>query len=337
MRFELIVGNPPYQADTGSTAKAVYNLFIDMALYLCDRVVFIVPSRWMSDKPNGLESTWLNMMRTRNDFVKIVDFADSSYCFKDVSISGGVCYFLINKRYHGNVDVKYIDKNGDCSERKGVLAYNGVVIRNQRLLKIVTKVSKLGEVGLDSIIGTSRQFSPNDSYFNTNWSGFSNIKDSVNYIRYFTSSRVTDGEAYVSEKDLPDGALGLVKEYKLFVPITGPTNNEIVKIPFIGGKNSCCSRTYTVVHGDAVNNEKKALNCIKYWKTKFLRVLVSAVKTTQHATRQVYRFVPLQDFSDESVIDWDRTVDEIDMQLYKKYRLSDNEIEYIESTIKALE
>ena len=84
-------------------------------------------------------------------------------------------------------------------------------------------------------------------------------------------------------------------------------------------------------------NEKKALNCIKYWKTKFLRVLVSAVKTTQHATRQVYRFVPLQDFSDESVIDWNRTVDEIDMQLYKKYRLSDNEIEYIESTIKALE
>lgn len=72
MRFELIVGNPPYQADTGSTAKAVYNLFIDMALYLCDRVVFIVPSRWMSDKPNGLESTWLNMMRTRNDFVRLL-------------------------------------------------------------------------------------------------------------------------------------------------------------------------------------------------------------------------------------------------------------------------
>lgn len=337
MRFEFIVGNPPYQADTGSTAKAVYNLFIDMALSLCDKVGFIVPSRWMSDKPNGLESTWLNMMRNRNDFVKIVDFADSSCCFKDVSISGGVCYFLINKRYHGNVDVIYIDKNGEYSERKGVLAYNGVVIRNQRLLEIVKRVGKLGEVGLDSIIGTSRQFSPNDSYFNTNWMGFSNTKDSVNYIRYFTSSRVTDSEAYVSEKDLSDGALKLVREYKLFVPITGPTNNEIVQIPFIGGMNSCCSRTYTIIYGEAVDNEKKALNSIKYWKTKFLRTLVSAVKTTQHATRQVYRFVPLQDFSDGSVIDWSRTVDEVDRQLYDKYELSDSEIEYIESTIKALE
>ena len=110
----------------------------------------------------------------------------------------------------------------------------------------------------------------------------------------------------------------LVKTFKMFLPLTGPTNNQVINIPFIGGINSCCSRTYAPMYGASIDNEEKANNCIKYWKTKFLRMLVSAIKTTQHATRMVYILVPLQDFTANSDIDWSQSISDIDQQLYKK-------------------
>ena len=337
MKFDAVVGNPPYQENTGgSNGRALYNFFIDSALKVSNLVSFIVPSRWMSDKPNGLENNWISVMRERDDFVKVIDYADSTACFKGVNIAGGVCIFIINKNYHGDVYVKYISENEVC-ERVGKLSYKGIVIRNQMIQSIIEKVNTTNENSLYTIIGNSRQFSPNDTYFNTNWAGFSAIKTDENYIKYFANSRImTADEVYISESDLSDGTLWLAKTFKLFLKITGPTNNQIVNPPFIGGTDSCCSRTYTPEYGDAVNNEEKANNCIKYWKTKFLRILVSAVKTTQHASRSVYRFVPLQDFTDDSDIDWSKPVDNIDQQLYKKYNLTDEEIAYIEKTIKSM-
>lgn len=340
MEFDVVIGNPPYQESTGggvNGGRALYNFFIDNALTVAKIVSFIVPSRWMSDKPNGLENNWLSAMRERDDFVKVIDYADSSACFKGVAIAGGVCIFIIDKNYHGNAYIKYIGKNEVC-ERVGQLAYKGIVIRNQRIQSIVEKVNTDKENSLYTIIGTNRQFSPNDNYFATNWTGFSVIKTDENYIRYFANSRVMIiDDAYISESDLPDGTLWLAKTFKLFLPLTGPTSNQIVNPPFIGGIDSCCSRTYAPVYGDAVDNEEKANNCIKYWKTKFLRILVSAVKTTQHATRLVYQLVPLQDFTSSSDIDWSQSISNIDQQLYKKYNLSDEEIAYIESTIKPME
>lgn len=340
MEFDVVIGNPPYQESTGggiNGGRALYNFFIDNALTVAKIVSFIVPSRWMSDKPNGLENNWLSAMRERDDFVKVIDYADSSACFKGVAIAGGVCIFIIDKNYHGDAHIKYIGKNEVC-ERVGQLAYKGIVIRNQRIQSIVEKVNTAKENSLYTIIGTNRQFSPNDNYFATNWTGFSVIKTDENYIRYFANSRVMIiDDAYISESDLPDGTLWLAKTFKLFLLLTGPTSNQIVNPPFIGGTDSCCSRTYAPVYGDAVDNEEKANNCIKYWKTKFLRTLVSAVKTTQHATRLVYQLVPLQDFSSSSDIDWSQSISNIDQQLYKKYNLSDEEIAYIESTIKPME
>ena len=129
----------------------------------------------------------------------------------------------------------------------------------------------------------------------------------------------------------------LVKTFKMFLPLTGPTNNQVINIPFIGGINSCCSRTYAPMYGASIDNEEKANNCIKYCKTKFLRMLVSAIKTTQHATRMVYILVPLQDFTANSDIDWSQSISSIDQQLYKKYGLTQEEIDYIEKTIEPME
>lgn len=144
MRIDVVIGNPPYQESTGSGnngGRALYNFFIDAALKVSDIISFIVPSRWMSDKPNGLENNWLSAMRCRDDFTNIVDYADSSACFNGVSIAGGVCYFIINTKYHGNAHIKYTSINNEVSERIGKLAYNGIVIRNQKIRSIVEKVN----------------------------------------------------------------------------------------------------------------------------------------------------------------------------------------------------
>ena len=97
--------------------------------------------------------------------------------------------------------------------------------------------------------------------------------------------------------------------------------------------NSVCSQSYLYA---AFNTEKEALNFIKFLRTKFLRILVSAKKITQHATSRVYQFVPMQDFTENSDIDWSKSVSEIDQQLYKKYGLDDKEIAFIESMIKPM-
>jgi hypothetical protein len=88
---------------------------------------------------------------------------------------------------------------------------------------------------------------------------------------------------------------------------------------------------------EKLETPEKCLNCIKYLKTKVLRFLVSCVKSTQHSSREVYKLVPVENFSDSSDINWNLSISQIDAQLYKKYNLTDAEIEYIENSIKAME
>ena len=109
--------------------------------------------------------------------------------------------------------------------------------------------------------------------------------------------------------------------------------HQILGVPELAPANSVCSQSYLYV---ALNSELETINFVKYIKTKFLRILVSASKVSQHAMSKVYRFVPMQNFSGSSDIDWRKSVEEIDAQLYAKYNLSDEEIAFIESMIKPM-
>lgn len=110
--------------------------------------------------------------------------------------------------------------------------------------------------------------------------------------------------------------------------------HQILGQPIVSTSNSVCSQSYLYAPFDT---ESEAENFLKYIKTRFLRVLVSASKVSQHAMSKVYRFVPKQDFSAESDIDWSTSVDEIDVQLYAKYELSNDEIHFIESIVKPMD
>lgn len=125
-------------------------------------------------------------------------------------------------------------------------------------------------------------------------------------------------------------------KYKVFITIAGGSGNDdkILGDPEYAPKHSVCSQSYIYA---AFDGEKEAKHFEKYVKTCFFRVLVSAIKITQSAPSRVYRFVPLQDFTSASDIDWGKSVAEIDRQLYAKYNLSEEEIAFIEKMIKPME
>lgn len=338
MRFNVIVGNPPYQLDRNSNSKAIYNLFIDLADKLkADTISYIVPARWLSDKPNGLESTWLNKMRQREDIVVLKDYKESTAVFPTVNIAGGVCYFMIETGYKGDCNYKIVDSNNEETETMCKLNYNGIIIRDTILRSIVTKVNELSTTSIQDIIYSNRAFTSDDILFNTNWKGFVTTMDDEHTIRYYGSNKVIEDKAYVSEKELVYDKDKLYKKFKLLLPYTGPaTGGKIINLPFIAGTDSCSSRTFAPICGEPVDNNEKATNCIKYFRTKFFRAIVSSIKTTQHASRLVYKFVPLQDFTNNSNIKWNDTIENIDSQLYKIYGLTNDEIKYIENKIESI-
>ncbi len=140
---------------------------------------------------------------------------------------------------------------------------------------------------------------------------------------------------YVSQEDIHKNAQD-VEKYKVFIPGAGGSGNDakVLGNPIAAPKNSVCSQSFLYA---AFETEKEATNFMKYLLTKFFRILVSSLKITQSAPSRVYRFVPLQDFTSKSDIDWSLSIADIDHQLYTKYHLSSDEIAFIEKMIRPME
>lgn len=344
MNIDVVIGNPPYNENNNSGASALYSHFIDFGLKIAKYECMIVPARWIADKPNGIEKNWLDMMRDRKDIIELHDYEDNNDVFKGVQIAGGgVCYFLIDTEYNGECRYFYHTK-GDVKTRTGYLNNCGKsIVRNPDKAVIVNKVLEHNERSFKEIIGTTRNFSPNDSYFGTNYTGYVREKDSVNYLRFFGRDTLEEKNAgYVREADLAPGTLNLAKVQKIFIWRNGPSNEggNIINKPFVGGRNSLCSRSFVPVYNQngisALNTDEDCMNAVKYLKAKFTRFLISCGRSAIAANRESYRFVPLQDFTSSSDIDWSKSISDIDQQLYRKYGLTQEEIDYIENTIKPM-
>ena len=106
---------------------------------------------------------------------------------------------------------------------------------------------------------------------------------------------------------------------------------------FIGKPNTICTESYIVAGVDLELKELSSSNLCKYFKTKFARFQHSVGKASQDATSKTYKFIPLQNFNADSDIDWNVSISEIDKQLYKKYSLADEEIEFIDTMIKSMD
>lgn len=346
MRFDVLISNPPYQLDIGnvggnkSKAKAIYHDFIEQAKKLNPRyIVMITPSRWMTKTTEGIPEQWVNEMLSEGKIKEIHDFENSSEIFPGVEIKGGVNYFLWDKEFNGDCKYYYqpIDSN-NIEFRKGNLdpLNIGIVVRDPRSFKIIEKIA-LKENNYYEDNNFSQLVSPKDFFTNkktltSSWKDYKNSKDDEYNIKYYLNKNIHKKDyGWVSKRQISKNHES-IDVNKVYIPAAGGSGSDEVVLgkPFLGESGSVCSQTYLVIGYDPKEHDftkEECENIITYIKTKFFRYLVSVKKKTQNGPRGVYQFVPMQDFSRP----W------TDKELYEKYDLTQEEIDFIESMIRPMD
>lgn len=320
MKFDVIVGNPPYQLSDsgyGTSATPIYHLFVQQAKKLNPRfLTMIIPARWYSGG-KGLDD-FRNSMLHDNRIREIHDFPDATDVFPGVQIKGGVCYFLWKRDERGLCKVANHSKVNNLSVTQRPLLEEGleVFVRYNEAIPILKKVRQQHELSMKDQISSRKPFG-----FPTNYKGAREpFKGCVTLYQ-------NGGISYIQASEISHNA-GLVDKYKVLIPPLGSGSDSfphpILGKPFVVPPNTACTETYLVA--GAFDNKDEALNLAWYLRTRFLRFLVLLNKPSQHATSKVYAFVPLQDFHES----W------TDEKLYKKYGLTKDEIAFIESMIRPM-
>ena len=319
MKFDVIIGNPPYQlSDGGAQASAIplYHKFIEQSKKLNPRYLsMITPSRWFSGG-KGLDSFRSEMLN--DDRIRIIhDYIDANDCFPGVQIKGGVNYFLWNRDNKGECEIStHIGGEIDSTSERPLLEKNSnVFIRYNQAIPIFRKIQEYNEDRFNSLISSRKPFG-----LTTSFKGESNAFN--NSIKIYQNK----GIGYIKKEEVLQNH-DWIDMHKVIAPYavgSGDSKVDLIK-PIYSEPGSCCSETY-IVFGPT-ENKKEAENIISYIKTKFFHFMVTLKKNTQHATKGAYQFVPMQDFSES----W------TDEKLYKKYGLDEKEIAFIESMIRPME
>lgn len=339
MKFKAIVGNPPYQdmGGSGGTNDApIYQEFCMIASRIKPNFVsLVIPSRWFAAGRENLLGDFRSKMLKSGNVSKLTAYNNSRDLFSNVEIKGGVCYFLEDSSYSGECDYTLVNGNTIQSDSISLDSFD-VLIREPKLAKIVGKVSSKLSTGVDSIISSDTPFGVPTKPTNNAKEKFSvsETPSASHNTALFVVESLKRKILFVAKNAIKKNTQDIDK-HKVFVPEVGGSGNDskILGDPEYAAPNSVCTQSYLYA---PFGSEIEAKNFIKYLRSKFLRVLVSAIKITQHATSRVYRYVPMQDFTAGSDIDWSKSVAEIDAQLYAKYNLSKDEISFIESMIKPM-
>lgn len=343
MKFSAIVGNPPYQLKGGSGGNndaPIYQHFVQIAFCLQSKYIsMIIPARWFSAGRENLLANFRKEMLQSGSVRFLTTFVDAHDVFQNIDLKGGVCYFLKDIDYNGNCKYKLIEKGGKEQVVERNLSEENVLVRYYDLQCIINKVKAKGPDFVESIISSDTPFgiSSNPKSSKKNPVKVHKTKTDSSQIRLFHIENSKRKIEYVSRGDIRKNA-SAINLYKIYMPGGYGAGegfpHQILGEAEYGGNNSVCSQSYLYSGFDTAVEAK---NFLKYYKTKFFRALVMAVKITQTATKRVYQFVPIQDFRNTSDIDWSESVAKIDQQLYEKYNLTDKEIDFIESMIKPME
>lgn len=318
MQFDVIIGNPPYQLDDGgygTSAAPIYQLFVEKALDLDPRyAVFVTPSRWMAGG-KGLDKYRERMLSDRR-IRKIIDYPKLYEGFPGVKIRGGISYFLWDRDHRGHCEVETIwdGKPTGPAVFRYLDAYD-ILVRRNEAVPILEKVRAKKESTLDKRVSSRKPFG-----LATNFKGKPAKTDLNRPIRLFENQRI----GWVARKDITVNT-DWVDEWKVLMTAVQGTSAAIetkfLSRPIIAAPGTACTETYLVAGHFADENE--AINYAKYLRTRFVRFLVALRKATQHATRDVYSFVP------DLPLDQEWT----DAKLYKRYGLTKDEVAFIESQV----
>lgn len=335
MKFDVIIGNPPYQLNDGGgigdSAKPLYHLFIEQAKKLQPRYLsMIVPSRWMKGG-KGLDN-FRKIMIEDTKLKIIYDFEDARECFSGLHIDGGVCYFLWDREYNGKVQyhLKSLDGTTNYSERFLKTDFSKTVIRDVRQISIISKVDQATKNKFSEIVSYRNPFGFNADFFNEPQKYSINRYDENDRDRCLIygvkgkkggSKRTT---CYIDCNDVKKSQ-NSIQKYKLFFSKAYMTTSTIPPEIIVGRLSEICTETFLKI-GD-FEKEIEALNCLSYIKTKFFRALLFYNRHSLNISKDSFEFVPLQDFSEP----W------TDEKLYKKYGLTPDEIAFIESMIRPMD
>ena len=336
MKFDVIVGNPPYQlSDGGAQASAIplYHKFVLQAKKLNPTyLAMIIPARWYSGG-RGLDDFREEMLSDKR-IKELHDFPNTADCFPGVNIRGGVCYFLwdANSNSICNIHNHKSDGKIDILSRPLKESKFDIFIRYNEAITIINKVIQENVRTFEDFVSPLRPFGLR-GYFINDEKFKQNEKGLKNPILCYGKGRKS---GFVEFDDITNNK-NWVSLVKVFTP---RANNIGTELPddnfntFIGQPNTICTESYLAL-GIGLNLDiKSAFNLRKYFTTRFSRFLHSIAKSSQDATSKTFRFVPLQDFTENSDIDWSINISEIDTFLYAKYGLSNKEIEFIESMIR---
>ena len=341
MKFDAIVGNPPYQIMATGDANGsdpIYHLFIDAACKLGEKVSFIHPARFLFNA-GKTPKDWNEKMLNDEHYKVVQYWANSADVFPTVDIKGGVA-------------VTYWDKNKAFEKIGTFVAYDELrTILEKVKAKDFATFSEL-VYGRDLYRLTDKLYEENPWAENRQSKGHkydigSNVFDTFPELFYEEKPNDDYDYAKIFGREKNNRILKWIKKtyvkvpdnfdsYKIFIPKANGTGaiGEVLSTPIVG--EPIVGSTTTFLSVGKFNTQDEAENCMKYIKTKFARAMLGTLKVTQDNPRETWLNVPLQDFTTNSDIDWSKSVPEIDKQLYKKYGLSAEEIFFIESKVREM-
>ena len=349
-RFYACIGNPPYQSaekESGASFHAsIYPQFMEQAYHVADKVELITPARFLSGA-GRVNRKWSEKILNDPHFSVLYREQDSKKVFPNIDLRGGVCISLWDREKVSNLqksltpfpELNSVEKKVSASSARSLMDF----IRPDYHYS-----EKMGEEipWVFSYISSSGQ----ERRITTN--SFKSQRKKLNGVVFFDSKPEGTGEwaqilglddknrrvyKYINRDYIRGADQGDLAKWKVFVPKSNGSGalGETLSTPLIGQPLIGHTRTFLSI--GSFDTEREAEACLKYVKSKFARAMLGILKVTQHNPKDTWEYVPWQDFTPSSDIDWSRSIPDIDRQLYKKYGLSSEEIAFIESNVKEME
>ena len=341
MKFDFVIGNPPYQdntlGDNATYAPPIYHMFMEASYTVADKVELIHPARFLFNA-GSTPKDWNKKMLNDEHFKVLFYEQDSSKVFSNTDIKGGVVVsYRDNTQVYGAIETftPFLELN---SIIKKVTKSNGfATIMDIIYIQNRYDLEKLyaDKPECKSLIGSNGK----DSRFEKN--SFAKMPvfskedsiDSIRTIGVFENKRTW---RFISAKYVDKNHENLNK-YKVVMPVANGSGEfgQILSSPFVAKPQEAYTRSFIGI--GAFDELSSAEALLKYLKSKFARAMLCVLKVTQMNNKDVWKYVPLQDFTSNSDIDWSKSISEIDQQLYKKYGLTPDEIKFIETHVKEME
>lgn len=339
MKFDYVIGNPPYQENNkdNNRQSPVYHLFMEEAFKVASVVELITPARFLFDA--GQTPSWWNKKMLNDKHYKVLSYEqDGTKIFSNHDIKGGIAismrntdkdYGIIGAFTTSNILNSIVQKvntnieNSICniSYPKSNYGFNDALYDDFPLLK--SRLTKGNEYIIDADI------------FNKMPEIFISDNNNVDFINIYGRKNNERIKKQIKAKYIKNSEN--LNKYKIFV--TGAngsgTFGEVLSAPFVVGPKDIHTQTYMSI--GCFNTQSEASSCLIYLKTKFARCMLGVLKVTQNNPRSTWAKIPLQNFTENSDIDWSKSIHEIDLQLYEKYGLSEDEIQFIETNVKPME